>query len=128
MLAPDARTVLLETLRPPDGFALGFGVATTFTLDLTAALVVPLAFARADSVTAEIRSQSWKPCGRASPEWLFSARPAASSFLSRQAIWSNSLTGWFTPCDARGQGICSTRRSGPSGSSPKVGTPDIGCS
>lgn len=48
MLAPDSRTVLLDALRPPFGFGLGFAVATTFTLDLTAALVAPMAFARSD--------------------------------------------------------------------------------
>lgn len=45
MLAPDARAVLLEQLRPPIGQRLDAAVATTFTLDLTAALVPPLAFA-----------------------------------------------------------------------------------
>lgn len=45
MLAPDARAVLLDQLRPPAGFTLDAAVATTFTLDLTAALVPPLAFA-----------------------------------------------------------------------------------
>jgi hypothetical protein len=46
MLAPDGRAVLLDALRPPPGYQLGRALATTFTLDLTAALVVPLAFAR----------------------------------------------------------------------------------
>lgn len=45
MLAPDGRALLLDALRPPAGYELGRAVATTFTLDLTAALVVPLAFA-----------------------------------------------------------------------------------
>ena len=45
MLAPDGRAVLLDALRPPQGYELGFAVATTFTLDLAAALIVPLAFA-----------------------------------------------------------------------------------
>ncbi len=45
MLAPDGRAVLLDALRPPVGYDLGYAVATTFTLDLTAALIVPLAFA-----------------------------------------------------------------------------------
>jgi hypothetical protein len=45
MLAPDARAVLLDELRPPVGYALDAAVATTFTLDLAAALVPPLAFA-----------------------------------------------------------------------------------
>jgi len=45
MLAPDARAVLLDQLRPPIGYRLDAAVATTFTLDLAAALVPPLAFA-----------------------------------------------------------------------------------
>jgi hypothetical protein len=45
VLAPDARVVLREQLRPPAGFQLHRAVATTFTLDLTSALVAPLAFA-----------------------------------------------------------------------------------
>jgi hypothetical protein len=45
MLAPDARAVLLDQLRPPAGYRLDAAVATTFTLDLAAALVPPLAFA-----------------------------------------------------------------------------------
>jgi hypothetical protein len=45
MLAPDARAVLLDQLRPPLGYRLDSAVATTFTLDLTAALIPPLAFA-----------------------------------------------------------------------------------
>jgi len=45
MLAPDARVVLLDQLRPPMGYRLDAAVATTFTLDLAAAIVPPLAFA-----------------------------------------------------------------------------------
>lgn len=45
MLAPDSRAVLLDQLRPPMGYRLDAAVATTFTLDLTAALIPPLAFA-----------------------------------------------------------------------------------
>jgi hypothetical protein len=45
MLAPDTRAVLLDELRPPVGYRLDAAVATTFTLDLHAALVPPLAFA-----------------------------------------------------------------------------------
>ncbi|RMB61706.1 phospholipase D family protein [Tessaracoccus antarcticus] len=45
MLAPDSRVVLLEQLRPPVGYQLEAAVATTFTLQLGAALVPPLAFA-----------------------------------------------------------------------------------
>ena len=45
MLAPDSRALLLDALRPPRGCSLDRAVATTFTLDLEAALMVPLAFA-----------------------------------------------------------------------------------
>ena len=38
MLAPDDRSVLLDLLRPPPGSSLDVAVATTFTLDLEAAL------------------------------------------------------------------------------------------
>ena len=49
MLAPDDRSVLLDLLRPPPDTALDVAVATTFTLDLGAALVAPLAFAAFDA-------------------------------------------------------------------------------
>ncbi|MBB2989651.1 hypothetical protein FHR72_001114 [Mycolicibacterium iranicum] len=45
MLEPDGRAALTEQLRAPSGFRLAHAVATTFTLDLTTALSVPLAFA-----------------------------------------------------------------------------------
>ena len=45
MLAPDSRKLLLDALRPPPGHSLDRAVATTFTLDLATALMVPLAFA-----------------------------------------------------------------------------------
>ena len=45
MLAPDNRALLLDALRPPPGCSLDRAVATTFTLDLETALMVPLAFA-----------------------------------------------------------------------------------
>jgi hypothetical protein len=45
VLPPDARVVLTDALRPDPGWRLDHAVATTFTLDLETALVVPLAFA-----------------------------------------------------------------------------------
>lgn len=45
MLEPDARVVLLDQLRPPPGYRLSAAVATTFTLDLSTAVIPPLAFA-----------------------------------------------------------------------------------
>lgn len=45
MLEPDGRAALTEQLRPPSGFRLAHAIATTFTLDLTTALSVPLSFA-----------------------------------------------------------------------------------
>ncbi len=43
-LSPHNRVVLLDDLRPPDGFHFDAAVATTFTLGLNAALLPPLAF------------------------------------------------------------------------------------
>jgi hypothetical protein len=45
VLPPDARSVLSDALRPPPGAALSRAVALTFTLDLEALLIAPLAFA-----------------------------------------------------------------------------------
>ncbi len=45
VLAPDNRALLLDALRPSLGHSLDRAVATTFTLDLETALMVPLAFA-----------------------------------------------------------------------------------
>ncbi|WP_111721198.1 phospholipase D family protein [Homoserinimonas sp. OAct 916] len=45
MLEPDVRAALTEQLRPPTGYELLHAVGTTFTLDLTSALAIPLAFA-----------------------------------------------------------------------------------
>lgn len=44
MLSPEARTTLLDDLRPPAGYHLDAAVATTFTLSLEAALLPALAF------------------------------------------------------------------------------------
>ena len=50
MLAPDARTLAVEFLRPPTGYRLDRAVITTFTLDLEALLALPLgAMAHADA-------------------------------------------------------------------------------
>ena len=45
LLPPDGRAVLVDLLRPPPGAELVRGIATTFTLDLTSALLAPLSFA-----------------------------------------------------------------------------------
>ncbi len=44
MLSPDTRAVLIDALRPPAGQLFDAAIATTFTLDLTAAVIPPLAF------------------------------------------------------------------------------------
>jgi hypothetical protein len=49
VLEPDARQLLLDSLRPPSGFALDRAVGTTFSLDLHALLITPLAFALFDT-------------------------------------------------------------------------------
>lgn len=43
MLPPDSRAVLVQELKPPAGYRLDAAIATTFTLDLTAALIPALA-------------------------------------------------------------------------------------
>jgi hypothetical protein len=48
MLEPDTRELLLDLLRPPPGTALDQAIGTTYTLDLAALLVAPLAFAMFD--------------------------------------------------------------------------------
>jgi hypothetical protein len=44
MLEPGDRRLLLESLRPPEGYDLDFAIATTFTLDLLSLLTAPLGF------------------------------------------------------------------------------------
>lgn len=44
MLKPEERLLLLDTLRPPEGYHLERAIGTTFTLDLESLLTVPLAF------------------------------------------------------------------------------------
>ncbi|MGY2082342.1 phospholipase D family protein [Blastococcus sp. SYSU DS0539] len=44
MLEPDGRSLLLDALRPPEGYRLDYAAATTFTLHLDTALSVPLSF------------------------------------------------------------------------------------
>ncbi|MEX2374667.1 MAG: phospholipase D family protein [Dehalococcoidia bacterium] len=48
MLAPETRELLLDLLRPPDGWRVDLAVGTTYTLDLHALLVAPLSFAMFD--------------------------------------------------------------------------------
>jgi len=48
MLEPTDRQLLLEALRPPQGYSLDYAVGTTFSLDLLALLTTPLAFALFD--------------------------------------------------------------------------------
>lgn len=48
MLPPDARAILRDLLKPPAGRTLAHTVCTTFTVDLAAALAVPLNFAARD--------------------------------------------------------------------------------
>ncbi|WP_273838508.1 phospholipase D family protein [Halococcus sp. PRR34] len=46
MLNPHDRTLLHESLKPPAGYELDYALGTTYSLDLTALLAVPLAFTR----------------------------------------------------------------------------------
>ncbi len=42
MLKPSERTLYTEVLVPPDGYRLDFAVATSYSMDLTTLLSVPL--------------------------------------------------------------------------------------
>ena len=53
MLEPDRRLLLLDALRPPPGMSLESAVGTTFSLDLEALLLAPIAFALFDARLAE---------------------------------------------------------------------------
>jgi hypothetical protein len=53
MLEPDRRHLLLDALRPPPGTTLDAAVGTTFSLDLEALLLAPIAFALFDARVAE---------------------------------------------------------------------------
>lgn len=44
MLSPKERNLLLESLRPPEGYRLDTALCTTYSLDLMALLIAPLAF------------------------------------------------------------------------------------
>jgi hypothetical protein len=44
MLNPGDRTLLLESLRPPDGYVLDRAIGTSYSMDLLALLTAPLAF------------------------------------------------------------------------------------
>lgn len=48
MLEPQSRRLLLEALQPPINFRLDWAVGTTYSLDLTALLAAPVAFAFSD--------------------------------------------------------------------------------
>ncbi len=48
MLEPDARHLLLDSLRPPPGYSLDLAVGTTYSLDLLALMTAPVAFAMFD--------------------------------------------------------------------------------
>lgn len=52
MLAPDNRAMLMEALRPPEGYRFDRGFGTTFTLDLMTLLVAPLSLALHDVSSA----------------------------------------------------------------------------
>ncbi len=53
MLDPEGRHLLLDALRPPPGHELDLAVGTTYTLDLYALLMAPVAFAMFDRETED---------------------------------------------------------------------------
>jgi hypothetical protein len=53
VLEPSQRRLLMDSLRPPEGYELGLGIGTTFSLDLQALLFAPLAFTMFDRAEAD---------------------------------------------------------------------------
>src|SRR3954453_14757886 len=53
MLAPESRYLLLDALRPPPEYRLDRAVGTSYSLDLEALLLCPLAFAFFESADDE---------------------------------------------------------------------------
>lgn len=58
MLEPQDRRLVFETLRPPSGYSLDAAIGTTYSLDLTALLITPLAFALFDAEDESGRVQT----------------------------------------------------------------------
>jgi hypothetical protein len=56
VLAPHDRKVLLEALRPPDGYRVDRAIAATYSLDLVALLFAPLAFSLFDAMADREKS------------------------------------------------------------------------
>lgn len=53
MLEPNRRTLLLDCLQPPEGFALDEAIGTTYSLDLYALLSVPVTFVFRDAMSED---------------------------------------------------------------------------
>lgn len=53
MLEPSVRQLLLDCLRPPEGFTLDQAIGTTYSLDLYALLSVPVAFVFRDAMSED---------------------------------------------------------------------------
>lgn len=53
MLATDERELILDSLRPPEGYEFDRGIGTTFTLDLLTLLIAPLSLALLDVPATE---------------------------------------------------------------------------
>jgi len=51
MLEPDARHMMTDALRPPEGYQLDIAVATTYSLSLTSLILAPLAMAAHDQIS-----------------------------------------------------------------------------
>lgn len=90
MLAPDDRAVLRQHLRPELGDTLDTAVATAFTLDLAAALVMPRRSQPSMSPVQVTPSLFSKQSGQPPTRWTCSAKPAtevAVPTTSKLAAW-----------------------------------------
>ncbi|NLE95464.1 MAG: hypothetical protein GX600_07270 [Dehalococcoidia bacterium] len=61
MLAPTERSLLLDHFRPPDGYRFDIALGTTYSLDLVALMMVPLAFTFLDMETAAAAPRASRP-------------------------------------------------------------------
>jgi len=48
MLNPNSRSIYIDALRPPNGYEFDYAIGTTFSLDLTSLLIIPLSMALYD--------------------------------------------------------------------------------
>ncbi|NHB84270.1 hypothetical protein G7085_05615 [Tessaracoccus sp. HDW20] len=112
MLEPDNRSALTDLLKPPRGWRLARAVGTTYTLDLHAALRVPVSLA-AHGVDDELGVLG--AIASAADRIDVFAQAGVMSFGHPRSDLVVFLEPMIHPVTTR-PGVCSTRRSGSSSS------------